>query len=330
MKFIAFDVRDDEKPYFQAWAKQNKIEVTLDSGVLDERTLKKTTGYDAVLALQTRSYPEGMFEFFKKQGIKVLSIRNVGVDNLDLTAAKASQIPVTNVPAYSPNAIAEFSVTQLLQLLRQTTIFRQKIAAHDFRWAPFIGEELRSKTVGVIGTGRIGKAAIKIYQGFGARVIAYDLYPDPKLKSQGIYVPTLAALLQQADVITLHLPATAQDCYLLDEKAFSQMKQGVYIINTARGILIESKALLAALKNHRVAGAALDTYENENSIFNHDLRAQPFNDPILAELLVQPNVLITPHIAFYTKTAVENMVLIALNSAKAVCQQGKSDNLVTK
>ncbi|WP_281165044.1 D-2-hydroxyacid dehydrogenase [Liquorilactobacillus sicerae] len=330
MKFIAFDVRDDEKTYFLAWERENNIKVTLDSGVLDDQALEKVKGYDGVLALQTRAYPAGMFEFFKKHGIKVLSVRNVGVDNLDLKAAQANQILVTNVPAYSPNAIAEFSVTQLLQLLRQTTIFRQKVAAHDFRWAPYIGEELCSKTVGVIGTGRIGKAAIKIYQGFNAQVIAYDLYPDPKLKSQGIYVPTLADLFQQADVITLHLPATAQDHYLLGEKAFAQMKQGVYIVNTARGALIDTKALLAALKNHRVAGAALDTYENENSIFNHDLRSQPFDDPILAELLVQPNVLITPHIAFYTKPAVENMVLIALNSAKAVCQQGKSDNLVTK
>lgn len=330
MKFIAFGVRDDERPYFAEWQQENNIQVDLHQEILDEKSLAAAKNYAAVISLQTSSYPAGMFEFFKQNGIKVLALRNVGVDNLDLAAAQKFQIPVTNVPAYSPNAIAEFSVTQLLQLLRQTTIFRQKLAAHDFRWAPDIGEELRSKTVGVIGTGRIGKAAIKIYQGFGAKVIAYDLYPDEKLKAQGIYVSSVTELLQKADVITLHLPATAADHYLLNEKTFSQMKSGVYIVNTARGALIDTKALLAALKTGKVAGAALDTYENEGAIFNHDLRKKPFADPLLAELLVQPNVLITPHIAFYTKTAVKNMVLISLNSAKDVCLKHTSTNLVRK
>jgi D-lactate dehydrogenase len=330
MKFIAFGVRDDERPYFVEWQQENNIQVDLHQEMLDEKSLPATKSYSAVITLQTSSYPAGMFEFFKQNSIKALALRNVGVDNLNLAAAKKFKIPVTNVPAYSPNAIAEFSVTQLLQLLRKTTIFRQKIAAHDFRWAPDIGEELRSKTVGVIGTGRIGKAAIKIYQGFGAKVIAYDLYPDEKLKAQGIYVSSITELLQQADVITLHLPATAADHYLLNEEAFSLMKSGVYIINTARGALIDTRALLAALKVNKVAGVALDTYENEGPIFNHDLQKKPFTDALLAELLVQPNVLITPHIAFYTKTAVKNMVLISLNSAKDVCLKHTSANLVRK
>lgn len=328
MKFIAFNVRQDEQPYFENWSRQNQIEVKLVADALTAASLKQVDGYDGVLALQTGSYPAAMFEHFKRCGVKVFAIRNVGTDNIDLAAAKANGILVTNVPAYSPNAIAEFSVTQLMQLLRNTTIFRQKIAEQDFRWAPHVGKELRSLTVGVIGTGRIGRAAIDIYRGFGAKVIAYDLYPNPQLQAEGIYVDSYDELFAQADVITLHMPATATDRHLIGEKAFAKMKAGVYLINTARGTLIDTKALLAALKSGKVAGAALDTYENESALFNHDLRGQKIKDPLFKELMQQQNVLITPHIAFYTTTAVENMVLISLNSAKSVCEKGTADTVV--
>lgn len=328
MKFIAFNVRQDEQPYFESWAQQNQIEVKTVSGSLTNSSLKQVDGYDGVLALQTGKYPAEMFKDFKKYGVKVLSIRNVGTDNVDLAAAEANGVLVTNVPAYSPNAIAEFSVTQLLQLLRNTTVFRQKVAEQDFRWAPYVGKELRNLTVGVIGTGRIGRAAINIYRGFGAKVIAYDLYPNAQLQKEGIYVASYDDLFAQADVVTLHMPATAADHHLLNAQAFAKMKKGVYLINTARGTLVDTQALLAALKSGKVAGAALDTYEGESSLFNHDLRGQQIKDPVFNELMRQPNVLVTPHIAFYTTTAVENMVLISLNSAKSVCKTGTAETIV--
>lgn len=328
MKFIAFNVREDEEKYFAQWEKETGNEVLRLPEMLDMASVEKTKGFDGVLALQTGTYPSEMFAEFKKFGVKVFSIRNVGVDNVDLDAAKENGIVVTNVPAYSPNAIAEFSVTQLMQLLRNTTIFRNKVAKQDFRWAPYVGRELRSLTVGVVGTGRIGRAAINIYRGFGAKVIAYDLYPNPELKEQGIYVDSYDELFSQADVITLHMPATPNDHHLVNSEILNKMKDGSYIINTARGALVDTKALISALKSGKLAGAALDTYENESDIFNHDLSGKKIDDPIFKELLALDNVLVTPHIAFYTETAVENMVLISLNSAKSVCEDGTASTIV--
>ncbi|EJE98707.1 D-2-hydroxyacid dehydrogenase [Liquorilactobacillus mali] len=328
MKFIAFNVREDEEKYFAQWEKETGNEVLRLPDMLDMSSVEKIEGFDGVLALQTGTYPDEMFTEFKKFGVKVFSIRNVGVDNINLDAAKKNGVVVTNVPAYSPNAIAEFSVTQLMQLLRNTTIFRNKVAKQDFRWAPYVGKELRSLTVGVVGTGRIGRAAIDIYRGFGAKVIAYDLYPNPELKKQGIYVDSYDELFSQADVITLHMPATPDDYHLIGTENLNKMKDGSYIINTARGALVDTKALITALRSGKLAGAALDTYENESDIFNHDLSNQEIKDETFKELLSLDNVLVTPHVAFYTETAVKNMVLIALNSAKSVCEDGTASTVV--
>ena len=234
---------------------------------------------------------------------------------------------MTNVPAYSPSAIAEFSVTQLLQLLRNQNLFRKRMAKQDYRWAPFVGKELGKMTVGVMGTGRIGRAAIQIYKGFGAKVIAYDPFHNPELEKEGIYVEK-EDLLKKADVITLHMPATDDDYHFINEKTISMMKDGAYIVNTARGALIDTSALIEALRSGKLAGAALDTYENEASIFNHDLEGQEIEDETFKELIKLDNVVVSPHIAFYTNVAVENMVKISLDSAKEVIETGTSSTLV--
>ena len=328
MKFIAFSVRDDERPYFEKWAQENGIEVELRTEEITSQNLEEIKGYDAVIGLQTGTYPLGLFEKMGEYGIKDLSIRNVGVDNIDLAAAKANGVTVTNVPAYSPNAIAEFAVTQLMQMLRQTRIYRQKFAEQDYRWAPYISKELRSMTVGVVGTGRIGRAFIQIVQGFGAKVVAYDPYHNPELEKAGLYVDSLPELFAKADAISLHMPATDQDKHIIGQEALAQMKDGVYLVNTARGSLIDTKALIKALKSGKVAGAALDTYEDETPIFNHDLRNQDLTDETFKELISLDNALITPHIAFYTETAVQNMVEISLDSAKAVLKNGQANTIV--
>lgn len=327
MKFVAFNVRDDERKYFENWSTENKIEVTLLKEELTSTTIAKAKGYDAVLGFQTGNYPDNLFDELAKFNVKVFSVRNVGVDNVDLETAGKYNITVTNVPAYSPNAIAEFTITQLLQLLRKQNLFRQRMAKQDFRWAPFVGEELGHMTVGVMGTGRIGRAAIQIYKGFGAKVIAYDPFPNPQLETEGIYV-SQEELFKQADVITLHMPATDENYHCINEDSIKLMKDGVYIVNAARGALIDTEALIAALKNGKVKGAALDTYENEAPIFNHDLSGQAINDPMFKELLAMDNVVLSPHIAFYTETAVQNMVEVSLASAKKVVETGTAKTIV--
>ncbi|MHC9536291.1 D-2-hydroxyacid dehydrogenase [Dellaglioa sp. BT-FLS60] len=328
MKLIAFGMRKDEVGFGKQWAADNQVEVEITEALLTTETVQQANGFDGIIALQTIPYDENLFSEMQKMGIKILSVRNVGVDNIDLVAAKKYGITVTNVPAYSPNAIAEFSVTQLMQLLRRTPEFNLKRQNQDYRWAPNISRELRSLTVGVIGTGRIGRVAMAIYKGFGAKVIAYDVYPNAELKKTGVYVDTLDELFKQADVITLHTPATKENEHMLNHDSFAKMKQGVLIVNTARGTLINTEDLIEALKSGQVGGAALDTYEFENPIFNHNLDGLGIEDPLFNELLSMINVILTPHIAFYTETAVKNMVEIALNSAQQFLTTGTADTEV--
>lgn len=328
MQMIAFSVRDDEEPFFREWSTKNNIQVDLIKDPLTDETMDKINGHDAVLALQTGEYPKSLFNKAQSLGIKVFSIRNVGVDNVDLKEASANNIAVTNVPAYSPTAIAEFSVTLLLQLLRKIDNFRKRSEQQDFRWEGNVGQEIHDQTIGVIGTGRIGKAAISIYRGFGAKIVAYDPYPDSKLAAEGIYVDSKEELYQKADIITLHMPASLKDKHMIDAQAISEMKDGVYLINTARGLLIDTAALIDGLKSGKVAGAGLDTYENESPLFTHDLRGKEIKDPLFNELRELENVIVTPHVAFYTDTAVKNMVRLSLNSAKSVIETGTADSIV--
>lgn len=328
MKIIAYGIRDDEKPYLEEWVKDNKIEVKAVSELLDSNTIEQAKGYDGVVAYQQKPYTDDLFDKMNEFGIHAFSLRNVGVDNVPVEALKRNNIKITNVPAYSPMAIAELSVTQLLALIRRIPEFDAKMARGDFRWEPDIALELNQMTVGVIGTGRIGRAAINIFKGFGAKVIAYDVFRNSELEKEGIYVDSLEELYRQVDVITLHVPALKDNYHMLNDEAFAQMHDGVFVLNFARGSLIDTKALLKALDSGKVAGAALDTYEDEVGVFDVDHQNDPINDPVFNDLYSRRNVKITPHAAFYTKPAVKNMVQIALENNKTLIEKGAAKNEV--
>ncbi len=330
MKIVAYGIRDDEKPYLDKWSDENPdVEVQSTGDLLDESTVGLANGADGVVTYQQKPYTAEVLDKLGSFGIKFLSLRNVGVDNIDATAAKRNGIKVTNVPAYSPESIAEFTVTQLMRLLRRTNTFDRKQKDGDLQWAPDIAEELNQMTVGVVATGRIGRAAMKIYEGFGAKVIAYDVFHNPELEKQGIYVDTMDELYSQSDVISLHAPATKENEHMLNDDAFSKMKDGVYILNPARGALIDTDALIRALDSGKVGGAAVDTYENEVGIFNTDFGSfDKIPDERLKNLMKRENVLVSPHIAFYTKRAVRNMVYFAMDANKSLIESGKSDKLV--
>ncbi|HIW72198.1 MAG TPA: D-2-hydroxyacid dehydrogenase [Candidatus Levilactobacillus faecigallinarum] len=329
MKIIAYGIRDDEEPYLEQWSKDQGIEVKAVKELLDEKTVDLAKGYDGAVVYQQKPYTAAVLDKLASYGITNLSLRNVGVDNVDADAVKRNGFKVTNVPAYSPEAIAEFTVTELMRLLRRTPTFDRKQANGDLRWAPDIADELNSMTVGVVATGRIGRAAMKIYQGFGAKVIAYDVFHNPELEKQGIYVDSMDELYAQADVISLHAPATKENEKMINDDAFSKMKDGVWLLNPARGALVDTDALIRALDSGKVAGAALDVYEDEVGIFNADFGSfDAIPDERLKNLMKRENVLVSPHIAFYTKTAVKNMVQYALNNNKQLIETGKADNVV--
>ncbi|WP_087716303.1 D-2-hydroxyacid dehydrogenase [Levilactobacillus brevis] len=330
MKIIAYGIRDDEQPYLEQWSKDQGIEVKAVAELLDEQTVDLAKGYDGAVVYQQKPYTAAVLDQLAANGVTNLSLRNVGVDNVDADAVKRNGFKVTNVPAYSPAAIAELTVTQLMRLLRRTTTFDRKQAQGDLTWAPDIADELNQMTVGIVATGRIGRAAMRIYQGFGAKVIAYDVFHNPELEKQGIYVDTLDELYAQADVISLHAPATKDNDHMLDDAAFAKMKDGVWILNPARGALIDTDALIRALDSGKVAGTALDVYEDEVGIFNADFKNfDAIPDERLKNLMKRENVLVTPHIAFYTKTAVKNMVQFALNNNKQLIETGQAENEVS-
>ncbi|MEJ6400734.1 D-2-hydroxyacid dehydrogenase [Nicoliella lavandulae] len=332
MKIIVYGVRDDEKPFLKEWESNNpNVDVKIDSDILTTDTVGNANGFDGVVAFQQAPYSAEILNQLGSFGVKVLSLRNVGVDNVDFAAANQNNIKVTNVPAYSPQAIAEFTVTQLMQLLRNTKIYNRKISNGNLTWAPNIATELNQLTVGVFATGRIGRAAIQIYKGFGAKVIAYDIFKNPELEKEGIYVDTPDELYQQADVISLHAPAVKENEHMLNDKTFAEMKDGVIILNPARGSLIDTDALMRALDSGKVGGAALDVYEDEVGIFNHDFGSfDAISDERIKNLLKRDNVLVTPHLAFYTKTAVQSMVNTSLDASRDVISTGESDKIVKK
>lgn len=326
MKILAYNVRADEEKYVKAWAAKNQVTVDVNQKDLTPETVEDAQDYDGVCALQTSPYDPEVYTKLISYGIPQLAIRSVGFDGIDVPKAKATGLKVTNVPGYSPSAIAEFSVQQALQMIRETPAFTKNVQAQDFRWNGLISKELKHMTVGVIGTGRIGKSAIDIYRGFGSKIVAYDLYPNEDLKPYVAYVDDLSELYAAADLITLHAPATAENHHLINKESIAQMKDGVYIVNTARGGLIETADLIAGLDSGKIAGAALDTYENETDYFGKDWSDKQIPDVILQELLHRDDVIVTPHIAFYTEMAVNNMVDISLDSVKEVLENGSSRN----
>ncbi|WP_125702662.1 D-2-hydroxyacid dehydrogenase [Lacticaseibacillus daqingensis] len=315
MKVLAYGVRGDEQPYLDQWAQQTGDTLVTTSSYLSAATL--TQPADGISCFQTVPYAPSVFAQMQRLGIRYLALRNTGTDNVDFEAAVHYGIRVSNVPAYSPAAIAEFALLDMLYLLRQTGAVQAALHANDYAGAgTHIGRELGESTVGVIGTGRIGQALIRILNGFGAKVLAFDPHPptDPSL----VYTPvTFATLLQHSDIVSLHVPGIPANHHLIDAAALAQMKPGALLINTGRPNLLDTPAVLASLAKGRLGGVGIDTYENETSDLLALANRGHFNDPQWQALLALPNVILSPHIAYYTQTAVRNMVEQSLTNLQS-------------
>ncbi|WP_461224593.1 D-2-hydroxyacid dehydrogenase [Lacticaseibacillus suihuaensis] len=313
MKIITYGAHDDELTYMAQWQARTGHTLDIHKAPATVANLAWAAGYDGINLLQTTPVTRAMFERIAALGIRYVTIRNVGTDNIDLVAARELGVHLANVPAYSPNAIAEFAVTATLTLLRRLGESQAALNAGDYLQATkFIGRELAQQTVGVIGAGRIGREAIRLFAAFGAKVLAYDPHPvqDASLACRYVDLP---ALLAQSTVVDLHVPGIAANDHLIDAAALAAMPQGALLINTARGNLVDTQALIAALEAGHIGGAGIDTYENEsaNLLALHDQGR--FEDAQWERLRALPNVLLTPHIAYHTETAVQNMVDFSLN-----------------
>lgn len=330
MKIFAYGIREDEQPSLENWKKANpNIEVGYTDQTLTPETAKLAAESNGVVTLQTTPYERAALEALSNEGIKSISIRNVGYDNFNFDDLKDFDMKLSNVPVYSPNAIAEHAVLMIGRLIRRIPEVDQKFDNGDFTWAPTIGKEYREQTVGVIGTGHIGRVAIQMLQGFGAKVIAYDVYHNESIEKQGLYVDTLEELYQEADVITLHVPLTSDNAYMINDDAIAQMKDGVYIVNCARGELINNDSLIKGLDSGKIAGAGLDVLDHENNVFGKKWGSiENLPDSTIKNIAERLNVILTPHNAFYTETAIRNMIEVSFNSNKDLIEGKIPDTLV--
>lgn len=252
-----------------------------------------------------------VIESLAEEGVKLIALRCAGFNNVDLEAAEENGLTVVRVPAYSPHAVAEHAIALLLTLNRKVHRAWNRVREHNFSLHHLVGFDLHGKTAGVIGTGKIGRETAKIFRGFGMRVLAQDAYPDETWATEnGVEYVGLEALLPACDVVSLHVPLIKETSHLMNAERFNQMKDSAILINTSRGKLVDTKALIQALKSKSIGGVALDVYEEEEGLFFEDKSDDILPDDQLARLLTFPNVLITSHQAFLTKEALHEIARV--------------------
>ena len=309
MKKIAFfDTKPYDRTYFDKYGKN--YEITYFEEKLNHHTAKITEGFDGVCAFVNSNINKMAVERMHERGVKILAMRCAGFSNVDIAAA-AGKLAVVRVPAYSPHAVAEHALALLLALTRR--IYRAYIRTRDFNFNinGLTGIDLYGKTAGIIGTGKIGRTFIDLCKGLGMKVIAYDPYPA---EGGGIeYVP-LDTLFRESDVISLHCPLTESSHHIIDREALGKMKDGAFLLNTSRGALVDSEALLEVLTAGKLRGAALDVYEEEANLFYEDMSDKIIKDDTLALLVSRPNVLITSHQAFLTEEALDNIASVTIQN----------------
>lgn len=323
MKKIAFF---DAKPYDRTWFDQlnQHYHIKYYEHKLTPDTISLAHGCEAVIPFVNDTLDRTVIDGLCQEGIKMIALRCAGYNNVDRDAARG-RIPVVRVPGYSPYAVAEFTMGLLLTLNRK--IHKAYFRTRDFNFSlnGLVGFDLHGRTVGVIGTGKIGQIFIRICQGFGMHVLAYDPYPVPNASFP--YV-SLEELLAKSDIISLHCPLTEQTRHLINKGTIARMKDGVYLLNTSRGMLVESESLLDALKNGKIAGAGLDVYEEETEFFFEDRSDTVQRDTLLSLLVSMPNVVLTSHQAFLTNEALHNIAQVTLDNLDAYFKDGTVRNAV--
>ena len=332
MKILMFSAREHELPAISKWIEENENNIQVDTikEGLSSLTVDKAKGYDGISIQQTNLINEPIvYEKLKEFGIKQIASRTAGVDMIDLDQAVKNDLIITNVPAYSPNSVAELAVTQTMNLLRNMHLIYRNVHAGDFRWsANLIAREVRSITVGIVGTGKIGSTAAKLFKGLGANVIAFDAYENEALQDILTYKDTLEDLLKESDVVSLHTPLTEETKHMINKDNLKLMKKNSYLVNAGRGGIINTDDLIEALENGIISGAALDTFETEGAFLNQVIPHHDLTDPQIKKLLNMENVLFTHHIGYFTTTAVDNIVSISLDCVKDVLNTGNSANNV--
>ena len=306
------------KPYdiasFDKVNEKYNYDIRYYKGHLNPNNVVLTQDTDVVCIFVNDTADAAVIDAMVDNGVKLLALRCAGFNNVDLKAAKG-KLPVVRVPAYSPYAVAEYSLALMLSLNRKIHRAYWRTRDGNFSLNGLMGFDMHGKTIGIIGTGKIAKILIRLLKGFGMRILAYDLYPDMKFAGEeGISYVSLDELYRESDIISLHCPLTDQTKYMMDKDSIDKMKEGVMIINTGRGQLINTNDLIEGLKEKKIAAAGLDVYEEEGEYFYEDKSDKIIDDDVLARLLSFNNVIVTSHQAFFTKEALHNIAETTLQN----------------
>ena len=321
MQIAMFCRRDDEAAYYEKFGKQYGVTLKLLDEIPTPQTASLAEGC-LCASIITTPVPPQTLDALWEAGVRYLSTRTIGYDHIDLAYAKKIGMHVGNV-SYSPDSVADYALMLILMAVRRCKSILRHAAVQNYTLPGMQGRELPRLTVGVAGTGRIGRAVIARLAGFGCRILAYDLHESEDVRPFAQYVP-FDTLLSESDVLTLHMPATRENTHLFNAEAFAKMKQDAILVNTARGALVDSKALLEALESGKLGGAALDVLEHEAGLYYNDWQDKPLQNHDLALLRALPNVIVTQHTAFYTDQAVSDMVENSIKSCVFFAQGAKN------
>ncbi len=328
MKIAFFNAKPYDRRFFEEANQSFEHEVHFLEPRLDETTAGLAQGFEAVCVFVNDVLNEKTISRLAELGVRMIALRCAGYNNVDLAAASSRDVLVARVPAYSPYAVAEHTIALLLALNRKVHRAYNRVRDGNFSLDGLLGFDINGLTVGVIGTGKIGALVIRILNGFGCSILAYDPYPNPECVSLGATYAPLDSLLENSDVITLHCPLTPDSYHLIDAAALGKMKDGVTLINTSRGALVDSRAVIAGLKSGKIGHLGLDVYEEEGDMFFEDLSGRVIQDDVFARLNTFPNVIITGHQAFFTREALRNIAQTTLQNIADFEKTGKCSNRV--
>lgn len=329
MRIAVFNTKPYDRTFLEEANKQFEHELTYFEPRLTNETSSLARDFDAVCVFVNDVLDTEVQQRLADFGVKCIALRCAGFNNVDLSSAENLGIKVVRVPAYSPFAVAEHTVGLILALNRKIHRAFSRVREGNFSLDGLLGFDLHGRTVGIIGTGQIGEIVARIMKGFGCNLLGYDKHQNENCEEHGLKYVSLDELLRESDIITLHCPLIPETRYLINSERIDQMKKGVMIINTSRGAVIDTKAVIEGLKSRKIGSLGLDVYEEEGDYFFEDLSLQVLADDVLARLLTFPNVLVTGHQAFFTKEAMQAIAETTLSNLQDIEKTGHSDNEVS-
>ena len=326
MRVAVFSTHEFDRRFFDEANGRHQHQLHYLEARLTPATAALAHGYPAVCAFVNDQLNADVLRALTSGGTKLIALRSAGFNHIDVAAARDLGLTVARVPAYSPHAVAEHTVALILTLNRKIHRAHARVREGNFVLDGLLGFDMHGRTAGIVGTGKIGTVVARILLGFGCRVIAYDVHPSDECAALGVSYVTLDEVWAESDIVTLHSPLTPQTRHLIDEQAIARMKRGVMIINTGRGALVDTAALIAGLKSGHIGYLGLDVYEEEEQLFFRDLSSEVLQDDVFARLLTFPNVVVTAHQAFFTREALRGISETTLGNVSAFEQGRRSGN----